>query len=59
MNFAIRVLPAADADVDETATYIAHDSIEQGLRFYDAVNATYQAILQAPTRSRPRSSRRP
>lgn len=50
MTFGLRVLPRADADVDEIATYIAHDSIDQALRFYDAVNSTYKTILEAPTR---------
>ena len=50
MEFGLRVLPAADSDVDDLAEYIAQDSIEQAMRFYDAVNATYKMILQAPER---------
>ena len=50
MNLGLRVLPAADADVDEIAAYIAQDSIEQAMRFFDAVNATYKMIFEAPSR---------
>ncbi|HEY2587691.1 MAG TPA: type II toxin-antitoxin system RelE/ParE family toxin [Tepidisphaeraceae bacterium] len=50
MTFGLRVRPAADTDVDEIAAYIARDSVEQALRFYDAVNATYKMILEAPHR---------
>lgn len=48
MNFGLRVLPAADADVDEIAAFIALDSIDPAIRFYDAINATYKMILEAP-----------
>lgn len=50
MSFGLRVLPAADADVDEIATFIALDSIDQAIRFYDAANATYKMIVEAPSR---------
>ena len=50
MNFGLRVRPAADADVDEIAAFIAADSIEQAARFYDAVNSTYSMILEVPGR---------
>ena len=50
MTFSLRVRPAADADVDGIATYIALDSIEQAMRFLDSANATYQMILDAPGR---------
>ena len=29
MNFGLRALPASDRDVDEIASYIARDSVEQ------------------------------
>jgi toxin ParE1/3/4 len=50
MNFGLRILPAADHDVDEVAAYFAKESIEQATRFYDAVSATYKMILEAPNR---------
>src|SRR5438105_1418643 len=53
MNFGLRVRPSADADVDEIAAYIARDSAEQAMRFYDAVNATYKMILEDPKRWAP------
>lgn len=36
MTSAVRLLPAADADIDQAALYIARDSIEHALRFYDS-----------------------
>ncbi|HEX3355708.1 MAG TPA: type II toxin-antitoxin system RelE/ParE family toxin [Tepidisphaeraceae bacterium] len=50
MTFRLRIRPAADHDVDELAAYIARQSLEQALRFYDAVADTYKLILQAPSR---------
>lgn len=50
MTFRLRVLPAADADVDNIATYIALDSLDQAMRFLDAANATYRMIIEAPGR---------
>jgi toxin ParE1/3/4 len=50
MIFGLRVLPSADDDVDDIAVNIGHDSVEQAMRFYDAVNATYKMILEAPGR---------
>ncbi len=50
MTFGLRILPVADADVDDLAAYIAEDSIEQALRFFDAVQATLGLILEAPKR---------
>jgi toxin ParE1/3/4 len=49
MIYGLRVLPAADEDVDEIGDYIARDSTDQALRFYDSVAATYKLILQEPT----------
>jgi toxin ParE1/3/4 len=48
--FGLRLLPAADDDVDDVAAYIARRSPDQAVRFYDAVNATYKLILEAPAR---------
>jgi toxin ParE1/3/4 len=50
MNFGLRILPEADDDVDDAALSIAQDSIEQAMRFYGAVNATYKMILESPRR---------
>jgi toxin ParE1/3/4 len=50
MTSGLRILPAADADVDELATHIASTNLEQGLRFCDAVQSTYALILDGPER---------
>lgn len=50
MNYGLRILPLADDDVDEIATFIAKDSAEQAMRFYDAINETYKHIIEAPLR---------
>lgn len=50
MNYGLRILPLADDDVDEIASFIAKDSAAHALRFYDAINATYQHILETPSR---------
>jgi toxin ParE1/3/4 len=48
MTFGLRILPAADADVDAAAFFIAQDSVETALRFYDAVEATFRLIREHP-----------
>lgn len=50
MTYGLRVLKTADDDVDEIAAFIAADSIDQAMRFYDSVNETFKLILAAPTR---------
>lgn len=50
MSHSMRILPAADADVDGAANYICKDNLEAALRFYDAVDATYAEIRLYPTR---------
>src|SRR5436309_3849221 len=50
MNLALRILPAADQDIDDAALYFARDNIELGLRFYDAVDATLRKIHKHPNR---------
>ncbi len=50
MTFGLRILPAADDDVDDLAGFIARDSVEQAMRFYDSVAETYTMILEAPKR---------
>jgi len=44
MTFGLRILPAADDDVDEAAAFIAKDSLDAALNFYDAANATYHEL---------------
>ena len=46
----MRILPAADADVDEAGLYIARDNLDAALRFYDAVDRTYRQIRDHPNR---------
>ena len=41
MSHVLRILPAADADMDEIALYIARDNLGAALRFYDAVETTF------------------
>jgi toxin ParE1/3/4 len=50
MSNRLRILPAADADVDEAALFIARDSIEAALRFYDAVDTTLRELRAHPKR---------
>ena len=50
MSFSLRILPAADADLDEAALYIARDSEEQALRLYDAADATFRLLREHPER---------
>lgn len=50
MKYRLRIYPAANADVDEAASFIAQDSIEAALRFYDAVDQTFRQIREHPTR---------
>ena len=48
MNYGLRILPAADRDVDELGAYISRDSTDSALRFFESVAATYDLILEAP-----------
>jgi toxin ParE1/3/4 len=50
MKYRLRILPAADADVDDAAEFIARDSLARALRFYDAVDETYHQIREYPAR---------
>lgn len=50
MIFGIRVRPGAEKDVDDLALFIAKNSHAQAMRFYDAINSTYEMILEAPGR---------
>jgi toxin ParE1/3/4 len=49
MKYRLRIYPAAVADVDEAALYIAQNSLDSALRFYDAVDRTFHGIRQDPT----------
>jgi len=50
MTYTLRILPAADTDIDEAALYIAQDSLENALRSYDAIDTTYRLIRAHPKR---------
>jgi plasmid stabilization system protein ParE len=50
MKYSLRILPAADADVDDAALVIAKDNLDAALRFYDAVDTTYREIRLHPQR---------
>lgn len=44
----LNIRPSAIADVNASAAYIANDSVENALRLYDAVDATYGLIERNP-----------
>ena len=48
MNYSLRILDVADADLDEAAQYIAQDSLDAVLRFYDSASLTFDKIAQDP-----------
>jgi toxin ParE1/3/4 len=49
MTPAYQVLPAADADLDHQAEYLAREaSLETALRFYNAARTTFEKIAQNP-----------
>jgi toxin ParE1/3/4 len=50
MSRVLRILPAADADMDEIALYIARDNLGAALRFYDAVEKTFRELGEHPER---------
>jgi toxin ParE1/3/4 len=50
MKYRLRILPAADADVDDAALFIAQDNLDAALRFYDAIEETYSKIRDHPSR---------
>lgn len=50
MKYRLRILPAADTDIDEAAAYIASDSLDQALRLYDSVDATFRLLREHPER---------
>jgi len=49
MTSQYRVLPAADADLDDQAAYLARVAgLETALRFYDAASATFEDLVGMP-----------
>jgi len=50
MRYRLRIYPAAEADVDDAALFIARDSLDVALRFYDSVEQTYRQIREHPLR---------
>ena len=50
MKFVLSIFPAAEADVDSAAQFIAADNLAAALRFYDSVDSTYSQILDHPVR---------
>ena len=50
MKYRLRVFPAAEADVDSAAQFIARDNLAAALRFYDCVDSTYGRIREYPAR---------
>jgi plasmid stabilization system protein ParE len=46
MNNRLSIFPAAEADVDAAAQFIARDNLAAALRFYDCVARDIGAILQ-------------
>jgi toxin ParE1/3/4 len=45
---AVRFLPAAERDVGAIADFIAKDSIDSALRFYDAVRSDARKLAEMP-----------
>lgn len=50
MTRRLTLRPAAESDIDEAAFSIAADSLEQALRFYDSVDATFGQLREHPER---------
>ena len=50
MKYQLGISPAAAADIDDAALYIAARNLSAGLRFYDAVDVTVREIAQHPRR---------
>jgi len=48
--YGLRIYPAADADVDVPAAFIARNNFDAAMRFYDAVDQTYRQVRDHPTR---------
>jgi toxin ParE1/3/4 len=50
MKYKLRILPAAEVDVDEAAIFIARNNLTAALKFYDAVDQTFRQIREHPNR---------
>lgn len=48
MTRRVRVREQAERDVDEIAATIARASLEAGIRFYDAVQQTFDLLAEYP-----------
>ena len=48
MTYTLRILPAADRDIDEAARFIAQDNLDHALRLYDAVEVTFRMLSEQP-----------
>ncbi len=60
MTPQVRVLPAADRDIDGQAGYLMQEaSLETALRFYDATAATFQTLVRVPGMGEQRESANP
>lgn len=60
MTPLFRVLPAAEADLDDQAAYLARNaSLETALRFYDSARTTFEQIARSPGLGERRESTNP
>ena len=60
MTPRVRVLPAADRDIDGQAGYLMHEaSLEIALRFYDATAATFENLARMPGMGEQRETANP
>ena len=48
MIHGLRIVPAADTDIDEAAFFIGRDSVNAAMRFLDAVEGTFQNLRERP-----------
>lgn len=48
MSRRIRILPRANMDLRETSDYIGIDSMEAGLRFWEAAHRTFDQLAEYP-----------
>lgn len=48
MRKRLAIRPAADADLDAQALFIAADNMEAALRLYAAANRAYDQVLEMP-----------
>jgi toxin ParE1/3/4 len=48
MKYRLIVLPAADKDVEDIAFFIAKESMDAALRFFEAVTKSYEEIRSTP-----------